>query len=161
MSNQEHKKDEMRAKIMALLEERLYEEANAKKIQYHYRMYRCKVKYRKLVFCILQERVRNVSASKIIYAYRKYQKRHKNNDEQNNDNNSQISWSMESRVVKEHQRGCSSRAGSDRADSARTKSARAKSARAKSARTKSAQADSARCKSPIENLVDCLSSMSF
>ena len=147
MSTQEHKKDEMRAKIMELLEERLYEEANAKKIQYHYRMYRCRVKYRKLVFCILQERVRNVSASKIIYAYRKYKKRHKQKDEsfvnheQNNDNNSQISWSMESRIVREHQRAGSSRAGS--------------------ARAKSAQADSARAKSPMENLVDCLSSMSF
>ena len=167
MSNQKHKKDELRVEIMAILGERLYEDANAKKIQYYYRMYRCRVRYKKLVLDILQDRLRSVSATKIIYAYRGYKNRHKkNNDscvkgEQKSDDARLIRWSSESRVEREQHRACSARADSARADSARADSARAKSARTKSARAKSARVDSARAKSPMDYLVDGLSNLTF
>ena len=143
MSNQKHKKDELRVEIMAILGERLYEDANATKIQYYYRMYR----YKKLVLDILQDRLRSVSATKIIYAYREYKNRHKKNDdscvkgEQKSDDARLIRWSSESRVEREQHRACSARAGSARADSAR--------------------ADSARAKSPMDYLVDGLSNLTF
>ena len=167
MSNQKHKKDELRVEIMAILGERLYEDANATKIQYYYRMYRCRVRYKKLVLDILEDRLRSVSATKIIYAYRGYKNRHKKKDnscvkgEQKSDEKSHIRWSSESRVEREQQRADSVRARSPRSKSPRSKSPRTRSVQAKSPRARSVQARSARAKSPMDYLVDGLSNMSF